>query len=78
MVMPESERIRLEGKSEVDEKAITMMVETAKENEEVRAKITEMFLEGIDKKEFKKILIDKALGDPELRKKIMLEIIKKL
>ncbi len=78
MVMPESERRKLEGSSETNEKTLESMIEVAKENEEVRGKITEMLLENMDKEEFKKKLIEEALKDKELRDKIMLEIIRKL
>ena len=54
------------------------MIEVAKENEEVRGRITEMLLENMNKEEFKKRLIEEALKDKELRDKIMLEIIRKL
>ena len=78
MVMPESERRKWEGSSETSEKTLKSMIEVAKENEEVREKITEMFLESMNKEEFKKKLIEEALKDKELRDKIMLEIIRKL
>jgi len=78
MVMPESERRKLEGSSETSEKTLESMIEVAKENEEVRGRITEMFLESMNKEEFKKKLIEEALKDKELRDKIMLEIIRKL
>ena len=78
MVMPESERRKLEGSSETSEKTLESMIEVAKENEEVRGKITEMLLENMNKEEFKEKLIEEALKDKELRDKIMLEIIRKL
>ena len=76
--MPESERRKLEGSSEANEKTLESMIEVAKENEEIRGRITEMLLENMNKEEFKKRLIEEALKDKELRDKIMLEIIRKL
>ena len=78
MVMPASEKIKFEIKSNVDDKTVSTMIETAKENAEVRGKITEMFLQGIDREKFKQKLIEEALKDKELRDKIMLELIRKL
>ncbi len=78
MVMPESERRKLGMNAGTDEKALQTMLEVAKENEEIRGKITEIILSSMDKEEFKKNLIREALNDKELREKIMVEIIKKL
>jgi hypothetical protein len=75
MVVPESERIKLEGGNN---KAVSAALQTAREDAEFRGKIAEFLLEGIDKQKFKEKLVEEALKDPELRKKIMLEIVRKL
>jgi hypothetical protein len=76
MVIPASERAKIE-KSE-NEKALSAAIQVAKEDLEFRSKIAELLLEKINKAGFKEKLIDEALKDPELRKKIMLELLRKL
>jgi hypothetical protein len=78
MVMPASERAKIEGKSSENEKALSAAIQVAKEDLEFRSKMAEFLLEKINKAEFKEKLIDEALKDPELRKKIMLELLRKL
>ncbi len=75
MVMPESERQKVEGGVE---KAVNAALQTAKEDAELRGKIADFLLQGIDKQKFKERIVEEALKDPELRKKIMLEIVRKL
>jgi hypothetical protein len=75
MVMPESERQKLEGGIE---KAVNAALQTAREDAELRGKIADFLLQGIDKQKFKERIVEEALKDPELRKKIMLEIVRKL
>ena len=75
MVMPESERMKLESGIE---KAVNTALQVAKEDADLRGKIVDLIMEGIDKNKFKERLVEEALKDPELRKKIMLELIKKL
>lgn len=65
-------------KEDVDEKVVSSMIETAKTNTEAAEKLTDMLLASVDKEKFKKMVVDAALKDPELRDKIMLELIKKL
>jgi len=78
MVMPASERAKMEEKSSENEQALVAAIQVAKEDLEFRSKIADFLLEKINKTEFKEKLIDEALKDPELRKKIMLELLKKL
>jgi len=66
-----------EGKG-INEKAISATIETAKTSEEATEKLTSMVMESIDVSKFKERLVEEALKDPELRNKIMLELIKKL
>jgi len=75
MVVPESERHKLEGGIE---KAVSAALQTAREDPELRGKIADFLLEGIDKQRFKERVLEEALKDPELRKKIILEIVRKL
>ncbi len=62
----------------IDERAILATIETAKNSQEATEKITNMVMESLDVSKFKERLIEESLKDPELRNKIMLELIKKL
>jgi hypothetical protein len=75
MVVPESERQKLEGGIE---KAVSAALQAAREDAELRGKIADFLLQGIDKQKFKERIVEEALKDSELRKKIMLEIVRKL
>lgn len=75
MVVPESEREKLV--SGID-KAVSAALQTAREDAELRGRITEFLLQGVDKQKFKEKIVEEALKDPELRKKIMLELVRKL
>jgi hypothetical protein len=72
------EKQKQEVKSDISEKALASFIETAKNNEEVSRKIAELIFSSLDTKNFREKLIDEALKDPELRNKIMLELLKKL
>jgi len=61
-----------------EEKIVSSMVEAAKNSVEVIEKLGDILSESLDKEKFKKIIVEEALKDPELRNKIMLELIKKL
>jgi hypothetical protein len=78
MVMPASERAKIESKSNASEKVLATAIEVAKEDVELRSKIADLLMEKIDKEDFKEKLIEFALKDSELRKKIMLELLKKI
>lgn len=78
MVVPESERRRTDERGGIDETAVSSMIETAKESEEATEKLTSMVMESLDISKFRERLVEEALRDPELRNKIMLELIKKL
>lgn len=64
--------------NEISEKALASFIETAKNNQEVTKKIAELIFSSLDIKSFKEKLIEEALRDPELRNKIMLELLKKI
>jgi hypothetical protein len=74
----EEKQQKQEVKSDISEKALASFIETAKNNEEVSRKIAELIFSSLDTKNFREKLIDEALKDPELRNKIMLELLKKL
>ena len=89
MVMPESERKKLynqigtntENKQSNQHSAsdfIQTVVEAAKEEGEIRAKIAELLSKDIDKVKFKEKLLEAVLKDPDLRRKILLEVIRKI
>lgn len=61
-----------------EEKVASSMVEAAKNSVEVTEKLGDILSESLDKEKFKKMVVEEALKDPELRNKIMLELIKKL
>lgn len=79
MNMPEI-RLGIPAKKEenMDEKVVSSMIQAAKTNSETTEKLTNMLMESIDRDKFKKMLLEEALKDSELRNKIMLELIKKL
>jgi hypothetical protein len=78
MVIPESERLKIEEKGGVNDRAVNTALQVAKEDAEFRGKIADFIMQGVDKNKFKEKLVEEALKDVELRKKIMLELIKKL
>jgi hypothetical protein len=61
-----------------EEKVVSSLIEAAKSSSEVTEKLSDILGESIDKTKLKKMIIEEALKDPELRNKIMLELIKKL
>jgi len=75
--IPERIEESTEGKG-IDERAISATIETAKTSEEATEKLTSIVMESIDISKFKERLVEEALKDPELRNKIMIELIKKL
>lgn len=66
------------GEKTEEEKIISSLVEAAKSSTEVSQKLSDVLLQSIDKDKFKKMIVEEALKDPELRNKIILELIKKL
>lgn len=62
----------------IDEKVVSSMIETAKTSSEATEKLTDLLMGSIDKEKLKKMIVEEALKDSELRNKIMLEVIKKL
>ena len=66
------------AKEDTDKKLLTSMMEAAKSSIEVADKLTEILITSLDREKFKKMIIEEALKDPELRNKIALAIIKKL
>jgi len=61
-----------------EEKVVSSMIEAAKSNAEVTEKLGNILSESLDREKFKKMVVEEALKDPELRDKIMLELIRKL
>ncbi|MDI6798395.1 MAG: hypothetical protein QMD12_00115 [Candidatus Aenigmarchaeota archaeon] len=62
----------------IDEKVVSSMIEAAKTSSEAAEKLSEMLMGSIDKEKLKKMIVEQALKDPELRNKIMLELLKNL
>ena len=61
-----------------EEKVVLSLIKAAKNNNEIAGKVTEILMGSLDKEKLKKMIVEEALKDPELRDKIMLELIKKL
>jgi hypothetical protein len=61
-----------------EEKVVSSMVEAAKTSPELTEELGSILISSLNKEKFKKSIVEEALKDPELRKKIMLELIKKL
>jgi len=61
-----------------EEKIFSSLVAAAKHNEEVLQKLSDLLAESLDKQKLKRMIVDDALKDFDLRNKIMLELIKKL
>lgn len=71
--------VRPEVKKEnEEEKVVSSLVEAAKTNSELVEKLSDILSESLNKERFKKLIIEEVLKDPELRDKVMLELIKKL
>lgn len=68
----------IKPKEEVDRKIISSTIEAAKSSTEVIEKLSNILAESLDKEKLKKMILEEALKDPELRNKIVLEVIKKL
>ncbi|HKZ45249.1 MAG TPA: hypothetical protein VJ343_00935 [archaeon] len=64
--------------SNINEKAISATIEAARNNDEATEKLTSMVMESLDVQKFKERLVEEALRDPELRTKVMLELLRKL
>ena len=64
--------------TDINEKAISATIEAAKNSDEATEKITSMVMESLDVSKFKERLVEEVLKDPELRTKVMLELLKKL
>lgn len=77
MVIYEVRKPDIREKTE-EEKVATSLIEAAKNSTEVVEKLGSILSESLDKEKFKKIIMEEALKDPELRNKLMLELLKKL
>lgn len=75
---PVIKRPEFEREKQGEDKVVSSMVEAAKSSSEVTEKLSEILVETLDKTKFKKMIVEEALKDPELRDKIMLELIKKI
>jgi len=78
MVIPESEKEKFTIEKDINKEAIRSMLEAAKTSDEATEKLTGMVMDSLDIAKFRERLVEEALKDPELRNKIMLELIKKL
>jgi len=70
--------VKKEEEEKIDEKVVSSMIETAKTSSEATEKLTDLLMGSIDKGKLKKMIVEEVLKDPQLRNKIMLEVIKKL
>ena len=66
------------GSEDLNERAISATIEAAKNSDEATQKLTSMVMESLDVPKFREKLVEEALRDPELRTKIMIELIKQL
>lgn len=62
----------------LNDRAISSMIETLKNNKEATDKVTSIIMASIDVAKFKERLIEEVLRDVQLRNKIMLELLRKL
>ncbi len=61
-----------------EEKVVFSLIKAAKNNREIAEKLTNILMESLNKEKLKKMIVEEALKDPDLRDQIMLELIKKL
>jgi hypothetical protein len=78
MRRPEVARPEVTRERTEEEKVLFSLVEAAKSSDEIAQKLSDILVESLDKEKLKKMVIDQALKDYQLRNKIMLELIKKL
>jgi hypothetical protein len=71
-------QIRTSPLRDMDSKAISAVIAAAKSSNELTGRLTNMIMQSLDVQKFRERVLEEALKDPELRIRIILELIRRL